>query len=205
MRYVCLLASFVLLATGASGAIIGGIGFADNAFADTLVSGTGTFTTSGGPLASVLTDQNEGTYAFCGGRPSVCTLTLAFTDNAVINGPGVDLAVFELGAPDSFQITLNGLTNQYATVGTGFSADGFNLNVGQVDLSDFGYASNAQVTEILLRSVTANFTSPSFSLVGAVNSASPVPEPSTLWLTGVSGAVYLMRRRISLLRATKQK
>src|SRR5437016_6969393 len=83
-------------------AVVGGITIDDNGYASTLIGSTGSFSTSGGTLASVLTDKDPGTYAFCFGGPTVCTVTLGFS-SPIVNGSGADLAVFELGVPDPFQ------------------------------------------------------------------------------------------------------
>jgi len=181
--------------------IVGGINFQNNAFADTLVSSNGTFTTSGGTLPQVLVGSNPADYAFCFGGPSVCNVTLAFTDNTILNGAGADLAVFELGTPDPFQLTINGVTRTYSTASTGSSAGGFDLNVALVDLADFGVASTSLIRASSLDNATTG-TTISYTVFGAINNgpaAVAVPEPSSLILFGtvVVTAGFGLRRRFA--------
>ena len=81
---------------------IGGIDFDDDAFADTLISSAGSFTTAGGSLATVLTDKSAGSYAFSFDR--VAYAELGFTDNVVTNGPGADLAIFSAADARAVQV-----------------------------------------------------------------------------------------------------
>ncbi len=174
---------------------IGGIDFADNAFADSLISSTGSYTTSGGSLASVLTDTNPGTYAFSRSRGA--SVDLGFTDNGAYNLAGNDLAIFELGIPDTVEVTIGATTLSFLTTNTGFNAGGFNLNVAFVDFSDFGVAHGANLTSVLLGlDIPAATTVPSLSLVGALN-VSPVPEPETyaMLLAGLGLIGFTARRR----------
>lgn len=174
---------------------IGGINFDDNAFADALYYSAGSFTTSGGSLASVLTDKNPGTYAFSW-TPGA-NVMLGFTDNAVYNGAGADLAIFELGVPDTVVVNFGTQSQSFLTTYTGYSAGGYNLNVALVDFSSFGiaYGANLPYQSIGLSTVAAGGTVPSLSLVGALHTAAPVPEPETyaLMLLGI-GAVGLGSR-----------
>jgi hypothetical protein len=180
-----LLLSAVATAVSTSGiTTVGGINFQDNAFSDTLISSSGNFTSVGGTLAHVLTDNDPGTYAFS--LDSGAYVQLGFTDNNLINGPGPDLAFFELGAPTDtieLSLTIGGTTINYVTVFTGDIIGTFPLNVRQVNLDDFGIASGASLNGIVLGlsvqtpAGNGQTTVPSLSLVAAINSSDRVSDP----------------------------
>jgi hypothetical protein len=176
---------------------VGGYTFDNNAFVDSLISSSGSFSTSGGSLSSVLTDTDAGTFAFSW-TPGA-SVNLGFTDNVLVNGTGSDLVLFETGVPDTFKVTLNGITNNYLTTYTGYSAGGWNLNAVAVNLDDFGIASGATLSSVLLGlDYDGGGTVPSLSLVGALNSSSSaVPIPAAVWLLG-SGLVGLVGLRKKL-------
>ena len=195
--FCSLVASTALFAASAHATVtVAGITFADNAFADTLISSTGAYTTSGGSLASVLTDHDVGTYGFSF-SPSAA-VTMGFSAVNVFNGAGADLAIFELGIPDSFRVTINGVEKDYLSAGTGFNANGFAVNVAKIDLSDFGLANGATINSVVigLDIHGPSGTVPSLSLVGGLN-VSPVPEPETyaLMLGGLGLLGFAARRR----------
>lgn len=184
------LAAAALVASAGSQAVtsVGGIDFDDNAFADALYYSAGDYTTSGGSLASVLTDKDAGTYAFSF-TPGANVL-LGFTDNGVYNLDGADLAIFELGVPDSVKVNIGFTTMSYTTVATGYTAGGFSLNVALIDFSDFGVAAGSNLTAqaIGLDIVAPEGTVPSLSLVGALHvSAIPEAETYAMMLVGLAG------------------
>lgn len=185
------------MASSAHADLIGGLNI--TSFADSLISSSGTFTTSGGSVAAVLTDHDPGTYAYS--SDSGAYVQLGFS-HSIVNGPGYDLALFELGTPDTFKLslTLGGTTIQYLSSDTGFSvsANGFvyNLNAAQINLDDFGLPVGATVDQIAVgldvQSIYRN--RPSLSLAGALNSV-PVPGAIGLLGSGLLGLVGMGRRR----------
>ena len=193
-----LIIGFGILSTKpASAATIAGFSFDDNAFADTLISSFGDYTTTSGSLESVLTDTDLGTYAFS--LTPNASVQLGFTDNVLVNGAGEDLALFELGIPDAFKVSVNigGITNIYQSTSTPFSASGFTVNVATVDLDDFGIAAGSSLDSIIvgLDTISSGGIVPSLSLVGALNSAKSVPEPSTILGSLAVGAIGAVLRR----------
>ena len=202
LHLITLLATAVASFSASKAAIIiGGFSFDDNAFADTLISSSGTFTTSGGTLNSVLTDKNPGTFAYSF-TPSAF-VELGFTDNLLVNGSGADLVLFELGDVDALKVSIGGVIRTYATAFTGQTAGGFNLNAVGIDLNDFGIANGATLNSIVIGMDIENArgTVPSLSLAGALNTVAPrhsVPDSGSsigLLLVG-SLALAGMRRRL---------
>lgn len=196
---------------------IGGVTFADeSAFADQLISvtgpllrwsGTGTsLVGAGGPagVSELLTDQQPGTFVIAGFPASGQQVTLGFVDNRLVNGAGADLALFELGFADSFRVTIGGVSRTYTSVYSGVSSVGpfsnlSELNVARVDLSDFGVAAGAALSEVTigLDIVSAPGFTASLSLVGAINSQRTIPEPSSalLLLGAALAGLGVWRRR----------
>jgi hypothetical protein len=178
-RITCIfiLIAVMSVAIPAGAVTVGGLNFADNAFADTLISAYGDFTTGGGTLVQVLTDSDPGTYA--ASRTSGAFVQLGFTDSVIINGSGADLALFDIGRPDTFKLTIGGITRQYTTIDTVYYSGPYKITVALVDLDDFGVPAGAAVDQITvgLDYLTGQFpaipTVPAFSLAGALNSAAP--------------------------------
>lgn len=179
---------------------VGGFNFDDNAFVDSLVASSGTYTTSGGTLAQVLTDIDASTYAFS--FDTGAFVDLAFTDNVAVNGTGNDIVLFETGVPDAWNVTINGVTLNFLPVSTGSSAGAFALNAAALDLTAFGIAPGASISQLRLGFVTTG-TVASTSLVGALNSGAAIggiPEPETwaMMLLGfgfMGGALRFSRRK----------
>ena len=107
-------------------------------------------------------------------------MQLGFTDNVIINGPGADLALFELGRPDTFKVslTMGGTSILYPSQNSGYYIGPFLLNIALVNLDDFAIPSGASVSQIVVGLDTLTGTSvPTLSLAGALNSVAP-PGPS---------------------------
>jgi hypothetical protein len=183
--------------------LIGGLNIIS--FADSLISLNGTFYTSGWSLASeetvaaLLTDHDPGTSVF---SPSPGAYVQLGFSQPIVNGPGYDLALFELGTEDTFKLslTLAGTTNEYLSAYTGFSVnDGdfvYNLNVAQINLDDFGLSLGATVDQIVVGLDIESIYGkrPSLSLAGALDQ---VPVPGAFWLlgSGLLGLAGMSRRR----------
>jgi hypothetical protein len=137
-------------------ASVGGYTFDDNAYVDVLLNSLGDYTTVGGApgdsVADVLTDTDAGSGATEFSSTAGAYLQLGFTDNLLINGIGDDLVLFELGLEDSFELSLSlgGTTRTYTTLYTNESAGGYFLNAVTIDLSDFGVAASATVSDFIV-------------------------------------------------------
>jgi hypothetical protein len=173
--------------------VVGGYSFDDNAFADYLISSSGSYLTSGGSLESCVTGANVNTWA--GSWSSGAYLDLGFSDNYLVNGPGNDLALFDLGVEATFEVsvTIGGTTYLYDTFYTGYSGAGYNLNLALVNLDDFGLAAGTLLSHIVIGmdNLGHSDTPPALAVAGALNS---IPEPATVTLLGL-GALSLIHRK----------
>lgn len=146
-------------------------------------------------MGSVLTDTDAATWAYS--YDAGASVTLAWSSVVAVNGPGADIVLFELGVPDAWNVTINGVTNYALSAATGESAGGFSLNAAAIDLSDFGVAAGGSVSQLYLTFQSGPNTSTitSTSLVGALDvggGTPPVPELST-WMMlalGFAGVGY---------------
>ncbi len=171
--------------------------FADNAFADDgwPTGGSPWDVVSAPSFKAAVTGTELASYvwsntAFYGGQTAYATI--AFIDNRVKNGPGVDLAVFEVsgygGTGCTITLSLNGVTRDYTP---SWFTDVY--HVAYVDLSDFNIAPNALVSEIGILSLP--YYDPDYTAFGAINNAA-VPLPGTLLLLAPAlGAIGLGRKR----------
>lgn len=197
MRLFVLLIGLMVLPGLASGTPIAVAGFTfaegEQAFADGVIF-------LGGPLldinlvrAALIGSDLLG--SFNTGDSGHTLLEIRFIDNAVQNGPGVDLVIFErsgsqpLGSPDLREIfdisVYDGSSfRPYVTV-TPISTGFIDTFAVQVDLSSFGVAPGVIVDRIRVGVYNVNLGSKSADLtaVGALHSVAAIPEPSTLMLT----------------------
>lgn len=198
-------AGALLAAPAAQALDIGGLQLDEAGFADTLISSTGVFTTSGGSVAEALTDNSLSTWATS--MTPGAQVVLGFTDRLVVNGSGNDLALFERGHEayeysqegfDSFRITINGITRQYFTTETTTIVDDYNVNMTMLDLDFFGIAPGATISQIQIgMDFDTRGSRPQLQLVAGIHTIPAVPEPGTvaLSLAGLAMLGLLARRR----------
>ena len=177
MQFKAIITTAVLSVFGLSVAkgitMVAGVNFQDNAFADSLISSSGTYTLGGAAsLSAAVTGSSLSKFATS--ATAGANLQLGFTDNYLVNGSGFDLALFELGTPSTFAVTIGGVTHNYTSAGTGFTTliggTTYAVNEAQINLDDFGVASGAQLSTISIgMDVTPNV--PALSVVAALNSA----------------------------------
>jgi hypothetical protein len=124
--------------------------------------------------------------------------TLFFT--GLTNRSGVDLVLFEIGAPEAITVKIGTFVNPLTGVFTGDTISGSaagdgqqgvnnNLNLIAIDLDDFGVGPGASVSSIVLGLPDGGAD---FALGAAV-----VPVPAAVWMfgSGLIGLVGIARRR----------
>jgi hypothetical protein len=188
---------------------LGGFTFAagDQAFADDafLVSGTIRFTcaTAGaGPAGSVAEALVGHDLERCvnNNTGNSGIVEAVFLDNSVQNAAGVDLVIFELSGQmpagtsdprENFGVSIEGPSgftpfSYFDPVATGTNSCGdpslcLDTFAVEIDLSDFGVPQGALVDRVRLHifDVGLGTKSADIAALGALNSAAPVPEPST--------------------------
>lgn len=196
---------------------IGSFTFDENASADAVGNTTGTdirtfrinadgsFDINTFSLDLVLTDSDVNTGAFC---QAPCTIELLFTDNAVVNGAGADLILFEQGAAESTDVTINGTTLTFASFVTEDAIrdaqDGL-ISIFGIELDSFGVASGDTIISVLLDlnfdQDSSNPAFPSSDPVGlfALHSVTISIDPSvTLGDGSAVGAGSVLKKDITI-------
>lgn len=207
MKAAFLAASAAMLMAGSAQAAVVIGGFTITSSATSLIESSGDYFTQGGPLATVVTDSDAATYAFS--RTAGAFVRLGFA-SGILNAAGNDFVLFELGTPDSFNVTINGVTvlRQSSATGStvagfvGSTAVNFPLLAAAFDLSEFGVGAGSSVSAIRIGldvPVSNGSTVPSLSFAGVLNSGTGtvVPEPSTwmLMIMGFGLIAQQLRRR----------
>lgn len=201
---------------GVASQVVAGITFDDNAFADRVMSTdfTGLYSACSGFTATTLQDAivgpNLNTWFDYGhhdlvpgddgdynsSAPPYQYVELGFTDNLIVNGPGADIVIFELGTPNSIRVGLDktSIQNAYEPGSVVVDVDAAYLPVRQysacdsvtaayVDLSDLGVAAGDSVYRLFITSplmengdvawynpLYPNLGVPEIAAVGALNS-----------------------------------
>ncbi len=201
------LALGLVVSAGLRAETIAGIDFDDDAFVDTVISSSGSFGPSvwfpasvGAGDASAIIGANVDTFAHSLAAGSY--IEVGFKDNAIVNGPGPDVGIFELGnimEPQFFTLSVADMVSStnIVQVNTGFTgftnSRGTNINYGTLDLSDLGVAPNAKVKSLVFTSVcdaatdtltsgaciTGNRALAAPAVIGALNSVFSGLDPLT--------------------------
>ncbi len=176
---------------------VAGISFDANAFVDVVLSDSGTITSDdyhgAVSLEAAITGSDLNSYF---DPDSTDWVEVGFVDNVMFNGAGNDLAVFEtLSATDavSMRLSLGGAAVVVPVTHSGLtSSGGYQINIGYLNLDDFGVPPNGSVDHLFVFGTDL----PEVTALGALNSRD-VPEPATLAIAvvGLLGAGVSRRKR----------
>ncbi len=187
------------VAAGAVPITVAGFTFSagEGAFADdaVVVSGTVTSATDEQVRATLVGSSLGDSIRVI--TPDIAVIELVFSDNAVVNGPGTDLVIFELSgsaqpvgfadAREKFEFSVldgSGFSPfvEVVPVNTGFLAphdSTLSAYVVQVDLASFAFSDGQSAQRVRIRLVDNLATrSADPTALGAVHST-PVPEPAS--------------------------
>ncbi len=202
-----LFASALALATPlcAQAVTVGGLDFDDNAFADSLASASDGFSPYFGVATSLeeaLVGTNLIDYTFVTSSSSEeSNFVISFDDNHIVNGPGADFVIFDLGPIDihlfandparydrwrefiSVAVSPGGPRRSYQVEDSGENAGRYSVLIAQIDLDDFGLASGDTVSLLqIFPKNSAGADSADITAIGALNSVTvaTVPLPAGL-------------------------
>jgi hypothetical protein len=196
-----------VLTAGAAPITVGGYVFeaGEEAFADDVALVEGSLTTHTEEQArQILTGSYVGdTIRVI--TPDVAVLEVVFADNAILNGPGTDLVIFELSGAlgagtadhtERFDVTVFDGSSfpafvSFDPVDTGYPDPngGLNIFTVEIDVSDFGVAAGATTQRVRIRLVdNLVHRSADPTALGALSSVSvPEPPPVLLLVLGLLG------------------
>ena len=205
MKAAFLAASAAMLMAGSAQAstTIGGFTFTSSA--TSLIQASGAWTSfTGDPLATAVTDSSTLSSVFSFDPNAFLRIGFA---NGILNGAGNDFVVFTIGnfAPgiaDPVPVTINGVTivlPPSPTTSFVFGPGRGQLNAAAFDLTDFGLASGASISEIRISGAPTSPLAANMSFFGVLNTGTGavVPEPSTwmLMIMGFGLIAQQLRRR----------
>ena len=159
-------------------------------------SSTGSFATNSASFVLAAGDTSVDTHVTASGGSA--TLTLTFAEGGLINGPGDDLVLFEIGTPEAFESLFIGTTEftgsllptwqNTSIAGLPPSGESQNLNALTIDLGALGLSSASSIT------LGLSAGGADFALAGSL---SAVPVPAAVWLfgSGLLGLFGIAKRR----------
>jgi hypothetical protein len=197
----------IVVAAQSHGSITkGSLTFDDNAFADSaqmIVGSIDSFDGGATDVNDALTGSDLskmfGLFEFDGSE----IVEVSFTDNAIYNGAGFDLVVYEMHFAEGVKLAVDlggGVFSSYLSFGAageGF-IEGGTVNAARINLDAFGLGAGAIVDTIR---IMPDSNTPELSGAAAFNNTDTVtviPEPSTFiaWsLLGGLGIIGWWRRR----------
>jgi hypothetical protein len=200
-KYYLAIVGMFVCATFANAALIDDVEF----WADSVISSGGSLSTE--PAAASIDDAvlggNMNTFARLAQDATPGYVELGFA-GGILNVDSVDdLALFEIGILEDFELTLTvGDTTQTVVVSASGDTNsaGLSINTASVDLSDFGVAVGDYIESIVIQAPVgspATWLGPDLAAAGSLHPRA-VPEPGTLAIWGLLstlGLVAIRRRK----------